>query len=64
VVFGVGDPKSGAAGGALDLLRFPSLNHQCEVTSGIGEAECRSLLQSFFAEQRARPKEKQQNAPE
>src|SRR5262252_6907585 len=27
-VFGVGDPKAGAAGGALNLLNFPSLNHR------------------------------------
>src|ERR1044072_5842440 len=28
VVYGVSDPKSGAAGSALNLLQFPSLNHQ------------------------------------
>ena len=54
VVFGVSDPKGGAAGGALNLLQFPSFNHQCEITRGVREAECRALLQTFFAEQRAR----------
>jgi tRNA(adenine34) deaminase len=53
VVFGVGDPKAGAAGGVLNLLQFPSFNHRCEITGGVREAECRQLLQSFFAEQRA-----------
>jgi len=57
VVFGVSDPKAGAAGGALNLLQFPSLNHQCQITPGVREAECRNLLQSFFAEQRARTKD-------
>jgi tRNA(adenine34) deaminase len=52
VVFGVSDPKAGAAGSALNLLQFPSLNHRCEITSGVREAECRTLLQTFFAEQR------------
>src|SRR5580692_2229433 len=52
VVFGVGDPKGGAAGSALNLLQFPTLNHRCEITPGIREPECRSLLQNFFAEQR------------
>ena len=52
VVFGLSDPKAGAAGGALNLLQFPTLNHRCEITSGVREAECRTLLQSFFAEQR------------
>ena len=54
VVFGVGDPKGGAAGGALNLLQFPSLNHRCLITSGIREDECRSLLKEFFARQRQR----------
>ena len=52
VVFGVSDPKGGAAGSALNLLQFPTLNHRCEITAGIREAECRDLLRSFFAEQR------------
>jgi tRNA(adenine34) deaminase len=52
VVFGAGDPKGGAAGGALNLLQFPTLNHRCEITSGVRLAECRALLQSFFAGQR------------
>src|SRR5947207_12550398 len=29
LVYGANDPKSGAAGGALNLLEFPSLNHRC-----------------------------------
>ncbi|HEX4341783.1 MAG TPA: tRNA adenosine(34) deaminase TadA [Verrucomicrobiae bacterium] len=52
VVFGASDPKGGAAGGAMNLLNFPTLNHRCEVTSGVREAECRSMLQSFFAMKR------------
>jgi tRNA(adenine34) deaminase len=54
VVFGASDPKAGAAGGALNLLQFPSFNHQCEITRGVREAECRTLLQTFFAEQRVK----------
>ena len=53
VVFGASDPKGGAAGGALNLLQFPTLNHRCEITSGVRLGECRALLQSFFAEQRS-----------
>ena len=58
VVFGAPDPKGGAAGGALNLLQFPSLNHRCEITSGVRLKECRALLQSFFAEQRRSQKPK------
>ena len=52
VVFGASDPKGGAAGGAMNLLQFPSLNHECNITSGIMEPDCRSLLQTFFEEKR------------
>ena len=56
VVFGAGDPKGGAAGGALNLLQFPTLNHRSEITSGVRLEECRELLRGFFAEQRAAKK--------
>ena len=52
VVFGAGDPKGGAAGGALNLLQFPTLNHRCEITSGVRLEECRAMLKNFFLEQR------------
>ena len=52
VVFGASDLKGGAAGGAMNLLQFPPLNHQCKITSGIMEADCCSLLQTFFQEKR------------
>ena len=56
VVFGVNDPKAGAAGTAMNLLQFPTLNHRCDITGNVREPECRALLQSFFAEQRAKAK--------
>lgn len=56
VVFGAADPKGGAAGGALNLLQFPTLNHKCVITPGVRADECRNLLRTFFAEQRAKKK--------
>jgi tRNA(adenine34) deaminase len=56
VVFGAGDSKGGAAGGAMNLLQFPTLNHRCEITAGVRLAECRGQLKSFFAGQRAKGK--------
>ena len=53
VVFGAADPKGGAAGSALNLLQFSPLNHSCEITRGVREAECSGLLRDFFAERRA-----------
>jgi tRNA(adenine34) deaminase len=54
VVFGASDTKAGAAGSVLNLLQFPPLNHRCTITYGVREPECRRLLQSFFAAQRAK----------
>jgi tRNA(adenine34) deaminase len=54
VVFGAADAKAGAAGSAMNLLQFPTLNHQCQITSGVREQECRDLLRSFFQQQRAK----------
>jgi tRNA(adenine34) deaminase len=62
IVFGASDLKGGAAGSALNLLQFPTLNHQCQITRGVREAECAAMLRSFFAEQRAaRKKEDGEN---
>src|ERR1700690_771673 len=55
VVFGVSDPKGGAAGGAMNLLQCPPLNHRCEIAGGVREADCREWLQKFFARQRQKP---------
>jgi len=54
VVFGCPDPRGGAAGGLLNLLQNPSLNHQCDVAAGVLGNECADLLQSFFREKRLR----------
>jgi tRNA(adenine34) deaminase len=52
VIFGCGDPKGGAAGGLLNLLQMPELNHRCEVHSGVLENRCAELLRGFFQERR------------
>jgi tRNA(adenine34) deaminase len=57
LVFGAADLKSGAAGSALNLLQFPTLNHRCEITGGVRQTECQTLLQTFFAEQRVKNKQ-------
>jgi tRNA(adenine34) deaminase len=54
VVYGASDLKAGAAGSALNLLQLPSINQRCGITAGVREAECRALLQDFFAEQRTK----------
>jgi tRNA(adenine34) deaminase len=52
VIFGCADPRSGAAGGTINLLQLPGLNHHCEITSGVLGDECAGLLQNFFQSKR------------
>jgi tRNA(adenine34) deaminase len=49
LVFGVDDPKAGAAGSVLDLLHSPLLNHTVSVTGGVLVPEVQELLAQFFA---------------
>jgi tRNA(adenine34) deaminase len=49
LVFGAYDPKAGAVASLFDVVRDPRLNHRVDVRGGILEAECSSLLSSFFA---------------
>lgn len=52
VIFGCADPRSGAAGGTVNLLQMPGFNHRCEITQGILAGECAALLQGFFKARR------------
>lgn len=52
LVYGAPDPKAGAVDTHFEILTSPQLNHRVEVESGVLEAECRAVLQSFFREKR------------
>jgi tRNA(adenine34) deaminase len=52
VIYGCADLGSGGAGGLLNLLQQPALNHQCLITGGILKEECGAILQAFFREKR------------
>ncbi len=58
LVYGCQDPKGGAAGTLYDLSCDPRLNHRFPVVFGVREEECSRLLSAFFAELRARKKER------
>lgn len=57
VVYGAGDPKGGCAGTLMNLLQDSRFNHQCEVESGVLEADCGRLLSDFFRKIRVRKKQ-------
>jgi tRNA(adenine34) deaminase len=52
VIFGCPDPKGGGAGGLVNLLQMPELNHRCLITSGILAEECAALIKDFFRARR------------
>ena len=52
VIYGAGDPKTGAAGGAIDIFAAPFVNHRVAVQGGILVEECGEILTRFFKERR------------
>jgi tRNA(adenine34) deaminase len=52
VIFGCSDIRAGAAGTIMNLLQHNALNHQCQITNGVLQTECASLLQDFFRKKR------------
>lgn len=55
VVFGASNPKMGALGGVMDLLR-EHWGHRPEVVTGVLEKECAALLSEYFAHKRQHSK--------
>ena len=52
IVFGAGDPKSGAVVSLFRILEDKRLNHSVEVVHGIMEEACAEILSRFFREKR------------
>ena len=52
LVYGASDPKTGACGSVVDLMREPKLNHHTEVIGGVLAEECGAVLSGFFKARR------------
>jgi tRNA(adenine34) deaminase len=50
LIFGAWDEKAGAVGSVWDVLRDPRSIFKVEVTSGVLEEECASMLKEFFSD--------------
>ncbi len=61
LVYGAPDPKAGACGSVLNVIREPRLNHRVEIASGVLAEEAGALLRQFFA--RKRREAESQSAP-
>ena len=48
VVFGAFEPKTGACGSLIDVLRAPTAPFTPQVRGGVREDECAGLLRNFF----------------
>ncbi len=52
LVYGAADYKAGAVESLFNITNHSGLNHQMEVTAGVREEECRTLMKEFFRERR------------
>jgi tRNA(adenine34) deaminase len=52
LVYGARDERAGAVHTQFGIGATGSLNHQIEITSGVLEADCRAIMQSFFRARR------------
>jgi tRNA(adenine34) deaminase len=52
VVYGTSEPRTGALGGAFDLLQANQHNHVFDVVSGVLAEESKTMLQNFFQSRR------------
>lgn len=56
VVYGTQDPKGGACHTLYSITNDDRLNHCAQVTGGVLQEPCSTLLREFFAQQRAKGK--------
>ena len=52
LVYGPQDPRAGAAYSLYNIPQDPRLNHSVEITTGVLEEECASVLRDFFRDRR------------
>lgn len=52
LVFGAFDPKAGACGTLYNLCADPRLNHEVEISCGVGAEQAGTLLRDFFKDRR------------
>ncbi|OHT22422.1 tRNA-specific adenosine deaminase [Providencia stuartii] len=57
LVYGAKDFKTGACGSFINIMERPGLNHYLEVTGGVLEESCSTMLSAFFKMRRAQKKE-------
>ncbi|MDN6246601.1 MAG: nucleoside deaminase, partial [Corynebacterium casei] len=57
VVFGAWEPKTGACGSLVDVLRAPGALFVPQVRAGVLEQQCQEILREFFEDLRGGARE-------
>ena len=52
IVYGADDPKAGACGSIINIVKNKKFNHRTEIKRGVLEQECSLLLKEFFTKRR------------
>ncbi len=52
LAYATADPKAGACGSVLDVIKHPKLNHRVKVVPGLLADESAAMLRQFFRERR------------
>ena len=52
IVYGAKDLKGGAFGSSINILEAKNINHHPEITSGVLEEECSSIIKDYFKNKR------------
>lgn len=52
VCYGAAEPKTGACGSVIDIVRHKQLNHNLDVQGGILELDCGGMVKEFFQKKR------------
>ncbi len=64
VVWGMTDPVRGGAVSKFQILDTADLNHRVEVETGLMEADCKAVMQSFFQQLRQDSKDRKKKKGE
>ncbi len=63
-VIGAMNPKAGCAGSVMNMLQIMQFNHQVEITKGVLEEECSTMLSDFFRNLRRHKEENRKEKAE
>ena len=59
LVYAAKDEKTGAVGGAMQVIGHPTNTHTVDVTEGVLKEPCQNLLKDFFKKRRLEKKSNQ-----